>query len=900
MKKIILWALLCLCTQGLQALPSHRSEPLQEKLGRGLVAFNTKDRTTFISWRFFNGEQVCKYRLYRNGQKLVETERTSHTLPVESALTDVYQLEVLNAKGEVIETTGEAKPFNQYLKIQLVTPDPTVVNNSSSYTPNDMSIGDIDNDGEMELFVKWDPENSKDSSNSGKTANVIIDCYRMDGTRMWSVNLGPNIRAGAHYTQFLVYDFDGDGCAEMMCKTAPWSKDGKGNYVSAAADDEAIRTVSNTVSHRNGSGHIAGGPEFLTVFDGKTGAAVHTTWYNPDRGLGINAKNLAPEINSGWGDAKFNRSERYNACVAYLDGINPSAVFCRGYYNQAFLWAVDYQDKKLVHRWLHASTGGSTVSVYDANWNKTDYSHTSNTRGTGSNTCYANGNHNLSVGDYDGDGNDEICLGSSAVDHDGRLLYATGYGHGDAIHVSDLIPSRPGLEVFEVHEKGNFGWDIHDARTGEIIWAAEGGKDNGRGMAADLIADNPGFEFSSSNDRQQRSATTNEIVSTIGSSMNFRIYWDGTLQDNLADGGFYQLDADGKPTAYPNPFTITRWNGSDFVTIASMPFHSCNWTKQSPNLSCDLFGDWREEVILHDDNNLYIYSSAMPTDYKVPCLLTDHIYRMGIVWQQSAYNQPPHLGYYLPDAATTINVKDAAEELFYHPEDLHNIDYERVLVGSGSVLWTLSDGQQQEAQIDDAIKEFIESSTLHVGHNFTMSGTAAIGDYTETKFTSAAKEASSGAGNAIDFFITLKDGYEFHATKYEYVGTRFATDGGTVNITWMYGDDMTKTIGSNITLARDNADPNFTKKASIMSNAKGAVKECGLRFNIYSLDAGKSIGLCNVGFTGMVKAVVPAGIREVNSRQPRQDNSYYTLQGIRVDRPSKGIYIHQGRKIVIK
>lgn len=614
-----------------------------ENLKRGLVVVPTANGE-FVSWRLLgtDDDDNTTFDVLRDGVAIAKDigNATCYSDATGKAANQ-YQV-VTKVNGEAVDTTEMVSPWSEvFYKLKLDRP---ANGTDYDYSPNDCSVGDVDGDGEYELFVKWDPSNSKDNSQPGKTGNVYIDCYKFNGTKLWRVDLGKNIRAGAHYTQFLEYDFNGDGKVELICKTAPGSMDGVGNYVNQATDDTSISSTSNKLDYRNSNGYILQGPEYLTVFNGETGAAIHTVWYNPNRNFNVGK---AENYSGSWGDTYGNRGDRFLAAVAYLDGPdkNPSAVMVRGYYTQAYLWAVDFDGEHLTTKWLHGSTSKNYVELTIGNEKQPRKAYTKNTSGKsgGSCTMYGNGNHNLSVADVDGDGCDEIIFGSAAVDHDGTLLYATGLGHGDAIHVSDLIPSRPGLEVFQIHEESPFGWDVHDAATGEIIWSATGGDDNGRGIAAQLQASEYGFYFSSSNDRQQRSATTGNVASTKSSSLNFRIYWDGDVQDELLDGT-----------------KIDKWNGNGTTRLyirGKNPYDynsssSCNGTKSTPNLQADIFGDWREEIILWstaDNATLNIFTTIEPTSYRVPTLMHDHVYRMGVAWQNAAYNQPPHLGYYLPD-----------------------------------------------------------------------------------------------------------------------------------------------------------------------------------------------------------------------------------------------------------
>ena len=649
--------------------PQHQ----MEKLDRGLVAFPTTTGKVFVSWRLLGTDApATTFTLLKNGKPVAENITGATSMTVDGGDDDEFQVAVYDAGSDatVLETSPVVKPWaKSYLELKLDRPETGVL--GGTYSPNDCSVGDVDGDGQYEIFVKWDPSTSKDNSQSDKTDNVYIDCYKIvNGTSsnaqlLWRIDLGVNIRAGAHYTQFMVYDFDGDGCAELMCKTAPGSKDGQGNYVNQAATDEKILTADNAKDWRTEAGRINGGQEYLTVFKGLTGEAVHTIAYYPNR----NAKAELSEAEGtfNWDDRSGkkdrgdygNRGERYLAAVAYLGGPDalPSGVFCRGYYTFAYVWAVDFDGTELKTRWLHSSDKKTSYSLQDAAGQTETFSPTVCTSGLGRYTMYANGNHNLSVADVDGDGRDEVVWGSAALDDDGKMLYAVGYGHGDAIHLADLDPDRPGLELFDVHEeKGDYAWDLHDAATGEILWkGGQKGQDNGRGLAADIVADR-GYEFwssyggfnSASRNQNPFNAVTGKEAGSSKPSMNFRVYWDGDEYDELLDGTTISKYGKGN---------LAQGQGLSAISTMGAP-SSCNGTKATPCLSADIFGDWREEVILwskNDSSTLNVYSTAYETDYRFPTLMHDHTYRMAVAWQNTAYNQPPHLGFYLPDYIGAYN-----------------------------------------------------------------------------------------------------------------------------------------------------------------------------------------------------------------------------------------------------
>lgn len=622
----------------------------------------------YLSWRSFEKDpKGTTFDIYRNETKIAENLAVTNLVDEGGKASDIYRVEGSSDVELGIKVLDTAVWQDKYLELKLYSPaDQTMPDGTAcTYAANDMSVGDLDGDGQLELVVKWYPSNAQDNSAKGYTGTTFLDGYDVnfatgEVSLLWRIDMGVNIRSGAHYTQFQVWDFDGDGKAEIAVKTA----DGTTSYQSTDGTDAGLVEVAYTGAcnaaslpvdqiskehdYRNAAGYILEGPEYFSMFNCDDASLIDTVDYEPGRG-NVNA----------WGDGYGNRVDRFLSAVAYLNGTTPSAVFCRGYYTRTCLTAYYLAD-------TDGDGAGDKIQTYwkfDTNEAGSQYE--------------AQGNHGLSVNDIDNDGKDEIIYGSLVIDHNGTVKYSTNQGHGDAMHVSDWVNWNEGLEVMAVHEHDDASYhvEIHDAETGKILMGYHVGRDTGRGVAADIDPTASGAEFwsiaspDSSADAEpswdsrdggvySTMSTLENLITLSGKSpaSNASIFWDGDLLSEIQD---HRFDSE---TYKPLAVNLAKWdyeNNQEVTLFDSTEILSNNGTKGNTGLTADILGDWREEIISRsssDQNRIRIYASTIQTDYVVPCLLENRAYRQGVAWQNVAYNQPANLSYLLSEGLITAQL----------------------------------------------------------------------------------------------------------------------------------------------------------------------------------------------------------------------------------------------------
>lgn len=604
---------------------------------RALVAAKAEEGV-FVSWRLYSSDSsAISFTLERNGTTVYTGSNTSF-LDKAGKAGDTYTLtasEGLSTGGEsTVAWAREYQEFTLQAPANQTMPDGSV----ATYEANDMSVGDLDGDGQLELIVKWYPSNAQDNSNDGYTGTTILDAYDIDiatgaATLMWRIDLGLNIRSGAHYTQFQVWDFDGDGRAELICKTADGSTTYDGNlnetgHVGAISAENMDISAKGTAadydfrSHTGRLGRIVDGDEYLTAFDGQTGWIIDTVNYVPFRGpydekTGLydttiwGLKNGSAAESLGYA----NRCDRFLSAVAYIDDGSAAAIFSRGYYDRTAITAWKLIGGKLVMQWVFDTPDGSYYA--------------------------GQGNHGLGVNDVDGDGTDEIIFAGLVLNSDGTPRVNTQWGHGDAMHISDWNGDGK-LEVYKVNEEVK-GAGLYDPDTGEILWFESLSADTGRGVAADVDPRYNGGEMWHSVESHTHNAEGDIIYESLKPSQNFSIFWDGDLLKELFDSNS-STELIGQ---------VQKWNYHDLTTEVILQLDGTklnNGTKANPGLIADIYGDWREEIIVRDsvDNNkIRIYTTTIETPYSLPTFLENTAYREAVAWQNVAYNQPANTDYLL-------------------------------------------------------------------------------------------------------------------------------------------------------------------------------------------------------------------------------------------------------------
>lgn len=704
--------------------------PQREALNRGLVAVKTKTGI-FLSWRLLawevsgygkTGVTGAEFRVYRNGKEIAFVTDSTNYLDKSGGETDAYQVAAVMGAEEkpLCEAVRVWESGDNYIDIPLQIPQGgvTPAGESYSYHANDMSIADVDGDGEYEYILKWEPTNAHDVSHRGYTGRCYIDCYKLNGRILWRLDMGINIRAGAHYTQFMVYDFDGDGKAEMAVKTAPgthmtmYREDGsvekefyitlpeadieKGvthedNYVCSADDYKEYMTERFMGWHehpevRSGNwprtleecfgienryeyplkredaqalteyfikeyapgrspkneldkfeGFIFSGPEYLTMFAGD-GRELQTIPFKYDR------------VDDGllWGDYAMkriepcNRVDRFLSGVAYLDGERPYLIICRGYYTRMTMVAYDFFEGHF-HEYFSIDSGFVPMKNPFH-----DNPHIAEASDPVYGVLAGQGNHSLSAADVDGDGCQEIIYGAATIDHDGSVLYSSygylpdgtraKYGHGDSMHVAKINPDRPGLEIFNVFEgaeEAPYGYALRDAETGEAIFGEYAECDLGRCMIGDINPQVRGLQVWADDIVY---SCRGEKLPDVCPSTNQCIHWAADLSTQLLDGTVH-LGA-----AYAGVIN----DNTHGIMLAPEGMATNNGTKGNACLVADIFGDFREELVLRkaDNSAIRIYTNTELTEHKLFTLMHDVQYRTGIVWQNNCYNQPCYTSFY--------------------------------------------------------------------------------------------------------------------------------------------------------------------------------------------------------------------------------------------------------------
>lgn len=579
-----------------------------DALDRGLIAMK-KSGGIYCSWRILAEEYYdVTYNIYRDGTKLNDEPLTvSNYTDASGTTSNTYTVEAV-VRGEAQEQCEAVTPWSDnYMDITMDHGDLT-----STYVPNDANFADVDGDGELEMLLKFDNNSDSDNGYMPEGYNgeyAIMEIYKLDGTKLWWIDLGPNMTDFQNNeNNIIAYDWDQDGKAEAVMRAA----DGTVIHM-ADGTTQTIGDASKNYRDEDGSSgqfFIYQGDEYLLYLNGETGEPYQVLEYPLKR-----LEDGETDLDDAWGDGYGHRSTKHFFGAPVLDGRNASIFLARGIYtrHKMIAYDVDPDSHELTVRWR---------------WNCSD----------SSSDWYGQGNHNYNVADVDWDGRDEIVYGSMVIDDNGNGLSTTGLGHGDAMHTGDFDPYNHGQEVFACLEE-NPGNNFRDATTSKIYYRFSTSDDDGRAIMGNFFDDIPGAEGTSASDDYFVSSVTHSRITDETKEnveTNFRIYWDGDLCEesfNYRNG----KNSEGH--------IVKAREGEIAILTGTL---TNNDTKGTPCFQGDLFGDWREEVVMRtSNNNVRIYTTDEATDWRIYTLWHDFQYRQAMGWQMCGYNQPPHVSYFL-------------------------------------------------------------------------------------------------------------------------------------------------------------------------------------------------------------------------------------------------------------
>ncbi len=607
MKKLLL--LLTMATALTGAVQAQRTTDI---LDRGLVAVPSGSGS-FVSWRIFAEEYYdTEYNLYRDSVKVNTTPlKVSCYTDAQGKSGSTYQVAPVVRGVEQEKCAAVTRLGQQYIQFavgKFYSRRGTDI--TASYDINDIALADVDGDGVSEFLLKrnYTPDGSSVANDS---AYNVIDCYKINGERLWYIDLGPNMVSGPDEQYDAVgYDWDGDGKAEVLMR-------GADNMIIHHKDGTTTNIGSMNVNTRNTVNQTANmtytntGNEYLLYLEGATGKPYPIG----NNGALWMSYPLARGSASDWGDGYGHRSTKHYFGAPFLDGRHPFIFLGRGCYTKHHMkaFSVNPETHQLTLYWEWSNNDG-----WSSPW-------------------YGNGYHNFGIADVDWDGRDEICFGSMVIDDNGKGLSTTGLGHGDAQHCSDFDPYRHGQEIFACNEDEP-AMNYRNATTSKIYYRLQSTGDDGRALCGNFSNDYPGA-IGHSSQSGTISCVADKVISggPTGFTNNFRIYWDGDLLEEGLDGANSREGA----------ARVFKADGSIVFTADGTA--NCNWTKNTPSATGDVLGDWREEIIVRTSDNKYVrvYTTNISTRYRNYTLWHDHQYRQGMVWESMGYNQPPHASYFL-------------------------------------------------------------------------------------------------------------------------------------------------------------------------------------------------------------------------------------------------------------